>query len=109
LCDAAEKLGEVWRLRQADSEDPLLDAVGVLELNWKLAHDILQRVCHALIRLFPGLFSKKRNEIPTDNLQRLVDAFDTIEDHVRTMKLISIKRGVKGTILLAQAHGEEVD
>jgi hypothetical protein len=38
LCDAAEKLGEVWRLRQADSEDPLLDAVGVLELNWKLAH-----------------------------------------------------------------------
>jgi hypothetical protein len=55
------------------------------------------------------LFPKKTNEIPADNLRRLVDAFDTIEDHVRTMKLISIKRGVKGAIALAQAHGEVVD
>jgi hypothetical protein len=81
----------------------------VLELNWKLARDILQRVCHALVRLFPGLFPKKRNEIPADNLQRLVNAFDTIEDHVCTMKLILIKRGVEGAIALAQAHGKVVD
>jgi hypothetical protein len=55
------------------------------------------------------LFSEKRNEIPTDNLRRLVDAFNTIEDPVRVMKLISIKRGVKGAIALAQAHGEVVN
>jgi hypothetical protein len=54
------------------------------------------------------LFPKKRNEIPA-NLRRLIDAFDTIEDPIRAMKLILIKRGVKGAIALAQAHGEVVD
>jgi hypothetical protein len=39
--DATEKLGEVWRLRQGNSEDPLLDSVDVLESNWKLARDVL--------------------------------------------------------------------
>jgi hypothetical protein len=37
------------------------------------------------------LFPKKRNEIPADNLRKLVDTFDTIEDPVHAMKLISIK------------------
>jgi hypothetical protein len=55
------------------------------------------------------LFPKKKNEIPTDNLRRLVESFDTIEDPVRAMKLISIKRGVEGAIALAQAHGEVVN
>jgi hypothetical protein len=55
------------------------------------------------------LFPKKRNEIPADNLRRLVDASDTIDDPVRAMKLISIKRGVKGAIALAQVHGEVVN
>jgi hypothetical protein len=55
------------------------------------------------------LFPKKRNEIPADNLQRLVDAFDTIKDPICAMKLILIKRGVEGAIALAQVHGEVVD
>jgi hypothetical protein len=55
------------------------------------------------------LFSKKKNEILADNLRRLLDYFDTIEDPVRAMKLIWIKRGVEGAIALAQAHGEAVD
>jgi hypothetical protein len=55
------------------------------------------------------LFLKKKNEIPADNLWRLVDSFDTIEDPVYAMKLIWIKRGVEGAIALAQAHGEAVD
>jgi hypothetical protein len=54
------------------------------------------------------LFPKKRNEIPA-NLRRLIDAFNTIEDPIHAMKLILIKRGVKGAIALAQAHGEVVD
>jgi hypothetical protein len=37
FCDAAEKLREVWKLRQESVEDPLLDVVDVLESNWKLA------------------------------------------------------------------------
>jgi hypothetical protein len=81
-------------------------AVDMLESNWRLAQNILQWFCHVLIRLFPELFLKKKNEIPADNLRRLVESFDTIEDPVRAMKLISIKRGVKGAIALAQAHRE---
>jgi hypothetical protein len=109
LCDAIEKLGEVWRLWQENSKDPLLDAVDVLESKWKLARDFLQRTRHILIRMFVGLFLKKRNEMPADNLRKLVVAFDTIEDPVRMMKFTSVKRGVEGAIALALSYGEELD
>jgi hypothetical protein len=33
FCDAAEKLGEVWKLRLESAKDPLLDVVEVLESN----------------------------------------------------------------------------
>jgi hypothetical protein len=59
--------------------------------------------------MFVGLFPKKRNEMSTKNLRKLVIAFDTIEGHVRAMKLTSVKRGVEGAIALALSHGEEVD
>jgi hypothetical protein len=108
FCDAAEKLGEVWRLRQGNSNDPLLDSVDVLVSNWKLARDVLQQTHHVLIRMFVGLFPKKRDEMLAKNLRKLIAAFNTIEDHVRAMKPISVKRGVEGVIALAQSHGEEV-
>jgi hypothetical protein len=104
FCDAAEKLGEVWKLWQESAKEPLLDAVEVLESNWTLARDVLQRT-----RMFVGLFPRKKDELPADNLRKLVEAFDTIEDPVLAMKLTSVKHGVKGTIALAQSHGEEVD
>jgi hypothetical protein len=107
--DAAEKLEEVWKLQQERAKDPLLDAVDVLESNWKLARDVLQQTRHVLIRMFVGLFSRKKDELPANNLRKLVEAFDTIKDPVLSMKLTSVKRGVKGTIALAQSHGEEVD
>jgi hypothetical protein len=91
FCDAADKLGEVWRLWQGNSKDPLLDSVDVLESNWKLARDVLQQTRHVLICMFVGLFPKKRNEMPAKNLRKLIATFDTIEDHVRAMKLISVK------------------
>jgi hypothetical protein len=59
--------------------------------------------------MFVGLFSKKRDEMPAENLRKLIAAFDTIEDPIHAMKLISVKRGVEGVIALAQSHGEEVD
>jgi hypothetical protein len=59
--------------------------------------------------MFVGLFPKERDEMPADNLQKLVEAFDTIEDPVLAMKLTLVKRGVEGTIALAQSHGEEID
>jgi hypothetical protein len=108
LCGIAKKIGESWRLRQPNTEDPLLAAVDVLESNWRLVQNILQRVRHVLIHLFPELFPKK-NEIPADNLRRLIESFNTIEDPVRAMKLISINRGVEGAIALAQVHEEVVN
>jgi hypothetical protein len=36
LCGAAEKIGVSWKLRQPDTDDPLLAAVDLLESNWKL-------------------------------------------------------------------------
>jgi hypothetical protein len=109
LYDATEKLGEFWRLWQASFEDPLLDAVDVLESNWKLAQDILQQTRHVMIRMFIGFCPKKKDEMRADNLQKLIAAFDTIEDPIRAMKRISVKRGVEGAIALAQSHGEEVN
>jgi hypothetical protein len=58
--------------------------------------------------MFVGLFPRKKDELPAGNLRKLVEAFDTIEDPVLAMKLSSMKRGVEGTIALAQSHGEEV-
>jgi hypothetical protein len=58
--------------------------------------------------MFVGLWPKK-GEILVDNLKKLAEAFDTLEDPVLTMKGWSVKRGVEGAIALAQSHGEEVD
>jgi hypothetical protein len=109
FCDAAEQLGKVWKLQLKSAQDPLLDSVDVLESNWRLVRDIIQRTCHVLPRLFVELFTRKKDELPIDNLGKLVEAFDTVEDPVLAMKLSSVKRGVQGTIALAQLHGEEVD
>jgi hypothetical protein len=59
--------------------------------------------------MFVGLFLRKKDELPVGNLRKLVEAFDTVEDPILVMKLSSVKRGVEGTIALAQSHGEEVD
>jgi hypothetical protein len=59
--------------------------------------------------MFVGLWPKKRAEMPVDDLKKLAETFDTVEDPVLMMKSRSVKRGVKGAIALAQSHGEEVD
>jgi hypothetical protein len=57
--------------------------------------------------MFVGLFLRKKDEMPTGNLRKLVEAYDTIVDPVLAMKLTSVKRGVEGMIALAQSHGEK--
>jgi hypothetical protein len=59
--------------------------------------------------MFVGLWPKKREEMPGDNLRKLLEAFDTLEDPVLAMKRMSVKWGVEGAIALAQSHGKEVD
>jgi hypothetical protein len=59
--------------------------------------------------MFVGLWPKKRVEMLVDDLKKLAEAFDTIEDHVLMTKSRSVKRGVEGATALAQLNGEEVD
>jgi hypothetical protein len=92
-----------------NTKDPLLAAVDLLESNWKLVQNVLQLTHHVLIRMFVGFWPKKRMEMPSDNLWKLLEAFDTTDDPVLALKRMSVKRGVEGAIALAQSHGEEVD
>jgi hypothetical protein len=87
----------------------LLAAVDLLELNWKLVQNVHQLTRRVLTHIFVGLWPKKKEEMPGDNLRKLLEAFDTLEDPVLAMKCMSVKRGVEGAIALAQSHGEEVD
>jgi hypothetical protein len=96
--DATKQLGEIIKLHLDSAKDPLLDTVDVLESNWKNVRHVLQRARHMLPRLFVRLFPKKKGEMPVGNLRRLVEAFDTLEDHVLQLKLSSVKRGVEGMI-----------
>jgi hypothetical protein len=41
FCDAAEKVGVSLKLRQPDTEDPLLAMVDLLESNWTLVQEFL--------------------------------------------------------------------
>jgi hypothetical protein len=79
------------------AKDPLMDTVGILESNWKNGRNILQHTRHVLPRLYAGLFPKKK-EMPTGNLRKLVEAFNTLEDPTLQLKLSSVKRGAKGTV-----------
>jgi hypothetical protein len=109
FCAAAEKVGLPLVLRQLDTKDPLMAAVDLLESNWKLIQEILQLTCRVLLRMFVRLWPKKRVEMLTDDLKKLGEAFDTVEDPFLTMKSRSVKRGVEGANALAQSHGEEVN
>jgi hypothetical protein len=62
-----------------------------------------------LMRIFVGLWPKKRADMPADDLKKLAATFDTVEDPVLAMKSRSVKRGVEGAIALALSHGEEVN
>jgi hypothetical protein len=59
--------------------------------------------------MFVSLWLKKKEEMPVDNLKKLAESFDTIEDPVLVMKGRLVKWCVKGAIALAQSHGEEVN
>jgi hypothetical protein len=84
-------------------------SVDMLESNWKLALDIFRLTRHVLVRIFVGFWPKKRGDMLGDNLKKLIETFDTVEDPVLALKRTSVKRGVEGAIALAQLYGEEVD
>jgi hypothetical protein len=106
---ATEQIGDIYKLHTEQADDPLVDVVGVLECNCKNARDVLQHTRHVLTHLFFEFFLQKKDDMPTTNLKRLVDAFDTIKDPTLQLKWLSVKRGAKGTMALSLSHGEQVD
>jgi hypothetical protein len=88
-------------------EDPLLAAVGLLEVNWISVQEIFKLVNHVLTRVFVGLWPKKKANVP--DLKDLAKAFNTEEDPILTMKGLSLKRCAEGAIAFAYSHGEEVN
>jgi hypothetical protein len=61
-------------------DDPLMNAVNLLEENWISIQETFELVGRVLSWLFVGLWPKKRVAIPKDNLTELAKSFDTAED-----------------------------
>jgi hypothetical protein len=84
-------------------------AVSLLEANWTSVQEIFELVNRVLTRIFVGLWPKQKAEIPNNDVRKLAQAFDTIEDPVLQMKGLSLKRGAEGAIAFSYAHGAELD
>jgi hypothetical protein len=90
-------------------DDPLMNAVNLLEENWISIQETFELVSRILSRLFAGLWPKKRATVPKDNLTELAKSFDTTEDPTLQLKGMSIKRGAEGAIALSLVHGTDFD
>jgi hypothetical protein len=90
-------------------DDPLMDAVNQLEVNWIPIQETFELLGRVLSRLFVGLWPKRKAMMPKDNLIDLVKSFDTVEEPTLHLKGISIKRGAEGAIALSLAHGTNFD
>jgi hypothetical protein len=59
--------------------------------------------------MFVGLWPKQKAEVPSNDLKKLAEAFDTTNDPVLQLKGLSLKRGAEGAIALSYAHGADFD
>jgi hypothetical protein len=90
-------------------DDSLMATVNLLEANWISIQEIFELASRVLTRIFIGLWPKQKAEVPDGDLKKLAKAFDTPDDPILLMKGRSVKRGAEGAIVLAYAHGEEVN
>jgi hypothetical protein len=104
----AEFTGVSLLALQTDN-DPLMNAVNLLEENWISIQETFELVSRVLSRLFAGLWPKKRVAVSKDNLTKLAKSFDTTKDPTLQLKGFSIKRGAEGAIALSLAHGTNFD
>jgi hypothetical protein len=57
--------------------------------------------------MFVGLWPKQKAEVPSNDLKKLAEAFDTTDNPVLQLKGLSLKRGAEGAIAVAYAHGAD--
>jgi hypothetical protein len=84
-------------------------AVSLLEANWTSVQEIFELVNRILTQIFVGLWLKQKAEVPSNDVRKLAQAFDTTEDLVLQMKGLSLNRGAEGAIAFSYAHGAELD
>jgi hypothetical protein len=102
---SAGKMGEHYTLGE-ESDDHLLDALDILELNCDLARKCLTSTRDALKRIFPHFFPR---ETQPEIFSQLTHHFLADEDIALANRQASLKIGVEGTIALVAATGQEVD
>jgi hypothetical protein len=90
-------------------DDPLMTAVNLLKANWISIQEIFELVSRVLTWMFVGLWPKQKAEVPSNDLKKLAEAFDTTDDPVLQLKGLSLKRGAEGAIALSYAHGGDFD
>jgi hypothetical protein len=90
-------------------DDPLMDAVNLLEAHWISIQGTFKLVSHVLSHLFTVLWPKRKAAMPRENLTELVKSFDTVEEPPLHFKALSIKRSAEGAIALSLAHGTDFD
>ena len=98
-------MGEVFTLHE-ETEDNLLDALSILELNGDLARTNISNARTALTRLIPHFFPK---ETQPKIFSELVQRFLGKEDLALAYRHDSLKIGVEGTIALVAASEQNVD
>jgi hypothetical protein len=102
---SAGKTGEHYTLSQ-ESNDRLLDALNILELNCDLARKCLTCTWDALKRIFPHFFPR---ETQPEIFCQLTHHFLAEDDPALAYRQASLKIGVEGTIALVAATSQEVD
>ena len=98
-------MGEQYTLNQ-DSDDSLLDALEILELNCDLARTNISSARAVLKRMFPHFFPK---DTQPEIFSQLTQHFMAKEDPALAYRQASLKIGVEGTIALVAASGQKVD
>ncbi|KAK1670545.1 hypothetical protein QYE76_058704 [Lolium multiflorum] len=101
----SRKMGEQYTLSQ-ESDDCLLDALGILELNCDLARKCLTSARDALKRIFPHFFPR---DTQPEVFSQLAHHFLAEDDPALAYHQASLKIGVEGTIALVAATGQEVN
>jgi hypothetical protein len=96
-------MSEQYTLNQ-ESDDRIIDALDILELNCDLAHTCISSAWAALKRVFPHFFLK---DTQPDIFSQLTQHFLAKDDPALAYRQASLKIGVEGTITLVAANSQE--
>ena len=101
----AERLGNSYTANQEEEEDPLLDAMSILELNADLACRGLATAREAFNRLYKHFF-RGPEKAPPETFEALGRVFLAKEDPALSFRWAATKTGIESTIALV-SHSKQ--